>query len=147
MSKFYVNKEELNQEELRTGKVSYGRLVDRLIPNRVLCNNIEELDCDLFSNMIIGDINYYIDNEGNYRTQEEYEEDTTGEIYEETEVIYQYYLCDLSEWDLDYLKELGGVLLAYSNMLDVYVLMVNHFGTSWDYVMTDIEWAEYGKED
>ena len=146
MSKFYVNKEELNQEELRTGKVSYGRLVNRLIPNMVLCNSIEELDCDLFSNMIIGDINYYIDNEGNYRTQEEYEEDTTGEIYEETEVIYQYYLCDLSEWDLDYLKELGGVLLAYSNMLDLYVLMVNHYGTSWDYVMTDIEWAEYGKE-
>lgn len=147
MSKFYVNKEGLNSEELKTGKVSYGRLVNRLIPNMVLCNSIEELDCDLFSNMIIGDINYYIDNEGNYRAQEEYEEDTTGEIHEETEVIYQYYLCDLNKWDLDYLKELGGVLLAYSNMLGLYVLMVTHYGTSWDYVMTDIEWAEYGKED
>ena len=146
MSKFYANKEELNSEELKTGKVSYGRLVNRLIPNMVLCNNIGELDCDLFSNVIIGDTAYYVDSEGNYRTGEEYEQDTTGEIYAQEEDIYQYYLCDLSKWDLDYLKELGGVILSYSDMLDVYVLMVNHFGTSWDYVMTDIEWAEYGKE-
>lgn len=30
----------------------------------------------------------------------------------------------------------------YGDVLDCDVLMVNHFGTSWNYVITDIEWAE-----
>ena len=35
-----------------------------------------------------------------------------------------------------------GIIISYSNMLDCDVLMVDHFGTNWDYVITDIEWTE-----
>lgn len=118
MKKFYIsNKSELNDEELRTGKVSYRRIVERFIGDLVLCNNINELDTSIWDNL-----------------RNELEED---------DEIYQYYICDISEWDKEYLEELGEpLILSYSDMLDLDILMVNHFGTSWDYVMTDVEWSE-----
>ena len=119
MKKFYVSKNELNDEELRTGKVSYGRIVDRYIKDLILCNNIANIDESVWDNQEFDD-----------------------EIYElETMEIFQYYLCDI----YDYVKEQlinWGFIFSYSNMLDLDVLMVDHWGTSWDYVMTDVEWSE-----
>ena len=117
--KMYVNKENLNQEELRTGRVSYRRIIDRYVGDIVLCNNIEQLDDSIFDNAI----NLYND-----------ENDDGNEIY-------QYYLCDIDEWGKEQLEKMG-IIISYSNMLDCDVLMVDHFGTSWDYVMTNIEWTE-----
>ncbi len=116
MKKMYVNIEDLNDEEKRTGRVSYKRLIDRFISDLVLCNNISEVDYSIWDN---------INN------------------CEELDEIYQYYICNISEFDKEYLKELGEpLILSYSNMLDCDVLLVDHFGTSWDYVMTDVEWTE-----
>ena len=117
MKKFYINnKEELNSEELRTGRVSYKRIIDRYISDLVLCNNIENL--------------------------EPYEElwDNMQNSYEDIE-IYQYYVCNLTEFEKEKLLEYG-IILSYSNVLDVDVLCVDHFGTSWDYVMTDVKWTD-----
>ena len=33
------------------------------------------------------------------------------------------------------------VVIAWSEKLEEYVLMVDHFGTSWDYVLTNIEYT------
>ena len=55
--------------------------------------------------------------------------------------IYQYYLCNLSNYEVEQLKEYG-IILSYSDMLDLDILCVEHWGTSWDYVMTDVEWSE-----
>lgn len=117
MKKFYVEKKELNDEELRTGRVSYGRIVDRYIKDLLLCNSIESVDENIWDNVEID-----------------------GELgdYEE---IYQWYLCDLDDYVKEQLIE-WGFIFSYSNMLDLDVLMVNHWGTSWDYVMTDVEWSE-----
>ena len=117
MKKFYINnKEELNSEELRTGRVSYKRIIDRYISDLVLCNNIENLEPyeELYDNMQNG--------------------------YEDME-IYQYYVCNLTEFEKEKLLEYG-IILSYSNVLDVDVLCVDHFGTSWDYVMTDVKWTD-----
>ena len=45
-------------------------------------------------------------------------------------------LCTLKK-----LQELNcdDLIIAWSETLEEYVLMVTHFGTSWDYVLTDIE--------
>ena len=116
MKKFYVNKSELNDEELRTGKVSYKRIVDRYISDLVLCNNIVNIDESLWENSTgIG--------EGDYPE------------------IFQYFLCNISNYVKEQLEE-WGFLFSYSNMLDLDVLLVDHWGTSWDYVMTDVEWSE-----
>lgn len=115
MKKFYVVKEELNDEELRTGCVSYARIVKRYLGDIILCNNINELDESIWENL---------------------EEPVNDEIY-------QYYLCDIDSWNKEWLEELGNpLILSYSNMLDLDVLMVDHFGTSWDYVITDVKWSE-----
>ena len=117
--KMYVNKENLNEGELKTGRVSYRRIIDRYVGDIVLCNNIEQLDNSIFDNAI----NLYND-----------ENDDGNEIY-------QYYLCNIGEWEKEQLEKMG-IIISYSDMLDCDVLMVDHFGTRWDYVMTDIEWTE-----
>lgn len=117
--KMYVNKENLNEEELRTGRVSYRRIIERYVGDIVLCNNIEQLDNSIFDNAI----NLY------------------NEETEEYEEIYQYYLCNIGEWEKEHLEKMG-IIISYSDMLDCDVLMVDHYGTSWDYIMTDIEWTE-----
>ena len=52
--------------------------------------------------------------------------------------IFQYYLCNLSEWQRENAKE-HGLLLSYSDLLGCDVLCVDHWGTSWDYVLTDVK--------
>ena len=141
MKKFYINNiEDLNEEEKRTNRVSYARLCDRLFDSMILCNNITEVDPQIFDNVVVGDLYEYRDNEGEYRTREEYENDTTGEIYEEMTDIYQYFIVSLGMSE-DYLQEHFGdnIILMYSDKLDNYILAVDHFGTSWTYVMTDLE--------
>ena len=61
----------------------------------------------------------------------EYDEST-----EEYEDIYQYYIIDD-----DLAKRLQDIneIVYYHNRLDIYILGVTHFGTSWDYVLTDIK--------
>ena len=108
--------------EKEHNRASYKTLVDRFIDNRVLCNNIVDIDEDLYCNIEIGNI--YDEENDNY-----------------TE-IFQYYLCHLTEWEINTLKELtqdnNDIIVAYSYVLDCHVLMVDHWGTSWDYVLTSV---------
>ena len=121
MKKFYVaDINELNDEEKRTGRVSYRRLIDRYIDDLVLCNELVNIDGALFDNMVNIEI-------------------------EEDDEIYQYYLCNLGEFEREKLIEYG-VSLSYSELLDCDVLLVTHWGTSWDYVMTNVKWSENLKE-
>ena len=116
--KIYKKIEKRNEIEKQTGKTSYSTLVDRFVDNLVLCNNILNLDEFLFDNIVV------------------------GEIGEDTE-IYQAYIIDIANYNIEYLQEnlenTNDIIIAYSNMLDCFVLLVDHFGTSWDYVSTDIK--------
>ena len=117
--KKYVRIEELNENEKKTGVISYKRLIDRIAGNIILCNNIAEIDPDIFYNIEVGEI-------------------------DETTEIYQYFIIDADSWTLDKLKQLNcqDVIIAYSEILDNYILLVDHFGTSWDYVETGIGYTE-----
>lgn len=128
--KILVNKKDLNGEELKTGRISYQRAIERFVGNIVLCNNIANIDYDIFSN-IIND-NYYNEDDEDYKE------------YEDNE-YYQYYLCNLNEYEKDELKK-SNIIISYSDVLDCDVLMVDHYGTSWDYVMTNIEWTDNADE-
>ena len=57
------------------------------------------------------------------------------EQYEEPE-IFQYYI--ISDEGADILKRETNEIVYYNEELDMYVLGVTHWGTSWDYVLTDI---------
>lgn len=52
--------------------------------------------------------------------------------------LYQYYITDASLDDVEYLEKTFGLKFSYSNKLDCFVLCVDHWGTSWDYVSCEI---------
>lgn len=127
--KMYVTKENLNEYEKEHNRVSYRRLIDRISNSIYLFNKAPQL-ADYDFDYIIGN---------------DYDEE--NDTYTE---IYQYYLIDINR-DEDFFKELeqkglNDLIIAYSEKLENYILLVDHFGTSWDYVLTDIEPTENLKE-
>lgn len=56
---------------------------------------------------------------------------------DETPEIFQYYIIDDNGAEI--LKDLTDEVVFYLPYLDIYIWGVTHYGTSWDYVLTDIE--------
>lgn len=68
-------------------------------------------------------------------------QDKINELEEEQEnsynaEIYQYFIVDSQGAEI--LKEINEIVF-YNEELDMYVWGVTHYGTSWDYVLTDIK--------
>jgi len=118
-----IDDETLNRYEIENRRLSYRTAWNRITGNAplILCNNIASIDDSILYNVVIGSL---------------YDEET-----DEYTDIYQYFLTDLNDWDIEALKEYGNdnFIVTYSELLDTYVLCVDHFGTAWDYVLTDIE--------
>lgn len=81
----------------------------------VMCNDLPEIDPTIYDNMF-----FDLQDEG-------------GDFIE----IYQWFISDASEGDVRYLAETFGLKFAYSELLDCFILCVDHYGTSWDYVYCD----------
>lgn len=62
-------------------------------------------------------------------------EDEEGElIYRE---FFQFYMTDLNDEDVEWMnKNFPDLIYAYSEELEKWILCVDHYGTSWDYVST-----------
>lgn len=101
---------------MKTYTTDYKTAVHWLHNSLIMCNNITDVDTFL-----------------EYRFDFYNEEDGT---YTE---IYLHYLTDCSLSDVEFLEEHFGLLFAYSETLDLYVLCVDHYGTSWDYVPCDTD--------
>lgn len=95
--------------------ISYADAVKRFGNSFILCNNIAKLDPSIFENLECS------------------LEDESGEYKD----IFQYYISDCSRYDVEYLSKWYGLLFAYSEMLDCYILLVDHFGTPWRGVMIE----------
>lgn len=87
---------------------TYAKAVENL--SLVLCNNIAEVDPSVYDNMRF---NSY---------------DEENDIYTE---IFQWFLTDASESTVEYLEKRHDLLFSYSDLLDCFVLCVDHWGTSW----------------
>ena len=119
---FYGN--EVSQYGLENGYVDYRTLAKAF--DAVMVNDITKLFyCDINGEW----------NELEYYNGSEYWTDVDGsEHYNE---VFQYYIIDgngagiLSTWTDE--------IVYYLPVLDMYVWGVTHFGTSWDYVLTDIK--------
>lgn len=90
----------------------------------VVCNNIAEIDPTIWDNMRFG------------------LEDEDGNCIE----IYQWFISDASEGDVRYLESAFGLKFTYSELLDCFILCVDHYGTSWDYVYCETS-NEYAKRE
>lgn len=70
----------------------------------------------------------------------------TNEYMEEWDIISGDYECDyeifqyyiITEQGANILEEITDEVVFYNGRLDVYVWGITHFGTSWDYVLTDV---------
>jgi hypothetical protein len=47
---------------------------------------------------------------------------------------YQWYAIGVGEWEAEQLNKHNELDIFYSNILDLYILPVYHFGTSWTHV-------------
>lgn len=86
--------------------------VTRLINNKVLVNTVPEIDDSVFSNA-----RFDIENTD----------------------VYQWFITDCDNHDVERITSMfEGVLFAYSDKLDSWVLCVDHFGTPWQGVEVEI---------
>ena len=93
--------------------------------NMVLCNDILDVDCE----MELQNMDYIVDT------------DDDLDLYNYYDDIYQYYIID------DYSSDLFIKLeypVFYSNVLNVYVVGITHYGTSWNYILTNQTFDDYG---
>ena len=68
---------------------------------------------------------------------DEIEEDLNSLYYTHYKDIYQYYI--ISDNGAELLKDWTDEIVFYNEELDMYVWGVTHWGTGWDYVLTDIK--------
>lgn len=94
-------------------QTTYLKAVDWLHNQRILCNDIVYKDPSVLDNM-----RFDLDCDNG-------------------EEIYQWFLTDCTTSDVEYLEKRFGLLFTYSDLLGLYVLCVDHWGTSWDYVSCD----------
>lgn len=83
---------------------------------------------------IVGDniLNNSIIEETGYENWEMY-----SGYFGEYQDVYQYYIITYS--GAKFLEDYTDEIVYYNDQLDMYVWGITHFGTSWDYVLTDIE--------
>lgn len=123
-----------NLKALRTNYKTYRAMIEYCGDDLILNNDImKELTGDgYYFELDSGDDMYYLNSEGDYITREEYEErlENGEDVREEFEDIYQYFI--ISARTAEYLARYTNELIYYCERLDLYLLAVTHFGTSWD---------------
>ena len=127
MNKKYFYGNEISEYGVQHNRVDYRTLAQCF--DAVLCNDVTKL----FYSTINGDyIEPELVNGSDYNEEDDYYYD-----------IYQYYIID--EGGADILQTYTDEIVWYIKPLDMYVWGVTHFGTCWDYVLTDIKIDEKGK--
>lgn len=150
----------------KTGRLDYATLAKSF--NAILNNNIIPTTSAMGYEWDIenGSLEYFEDNNGNIYTYDEKEdridelekkleeleeldsEDTETEIEEikeDIEALESEYYNDISQYYIisaagaDILKEWTNEIVFYNKELNMYVWGINHGGTIWSYVLTDIK--------
>ena len=130
---------------LQNGYIDYHTLASSF--DAVLANNIRSATNYEDWELVNGSDYYYYDKEGNiYNTEDEIEEAGIG--YSDLDIEYNEYYQEyiISESGYKILSDYTNEIVWYNEKLDLYLWSVSHFGTSWDYVLTDIKIELNNKE-
>lgn len=88
---------------------------------------------EIVGDMILNNDVFYKSGYENWTLENGLEEDEEGNYLE----VYQYYI--ITDSGARFLSEYTDELVFYNEELDMYLWGITHFGTSWDYVLTDIK--------
>lgn len=110
----YFAGNKISEYGLQNGRVDYETLSKAF--QHVLSNSIIDTTADI----------------GYWEQLSGFPEDDESDMRE----IFQYYIVDKLG---AIILERAGEILFYNDVLNMYVWGVTHFGTAWDYVLTDIE--------
>ena len=128
------NKEFL--KELREKRISYKEMVDFCCESLILNNDIicELSKNNYFFDMFCGSDREFLNANGDYISEEEYYKlEEEGEEVEELYIdFYQYFI--ISYRDAERLAEFTNETVYYNENLNLYLLAVSHYGTSWSCV-------------
>ena len=143
-NEYYYGKK-VSDYALQNGYVDY-RTLSNVVGDCVLCNAMENrlyMTMDIASDPdTLFKIEYTEEEfEGNKDLKKEYEDyydyfEENKEMYD----IFQWYI--VSDSGAEFLIRETDEIVFYDEELDVYVWAVTHWGTSWDYVLTDIKLKE-----
>lgn len=108
-------------------KISDYGLKNGYIDYRTLASAFDAVMCNDLINITSSD-GYYWDivNGSDY--------DEEADTYAD---IFQFFIIDTNGAEI--LQELTNEIVFYNEKLDLYIWGVTHYGTSWDYVLTDIK--------
>lgn len=109
-------------------------------------NKIEELEDaikDAFDIMTPDNFNIFEHETREKIAELEAEKEELEEQENEYPEIFQYFI--ISDNGADILKDYTNEIVYYCETLDVYIWGVTHYGTSWDYVLTDIPCEKEGR--
>ena len=125
--KKYFYGHEISDYGVQHNRVDYRTLAECF--DAVLCNDVTKLFYNTIGNEY-NEVEYY--NGSDYNEEEDTYED-----------VYQYYI--ISSYGAEILERYTDEIVYYIEALDMYIWGVTHFGTSWDYVLTDIKIDEDGR--
>ena len=125
---------EISGYGLDNGYVDYKTLSE-IMGNCILNNEIIKYEVDNWEVVNGSEIKYYDSKADDY--VEESEIENWDDIEEKYIDIFQYYIID--NWGVEILSNYTDEIILYNEKLDVYLWGITHWGTSWDYVLTDIK--------
>lgn len=156
MEQKYYYGNAISEYGMENGRVDYATLAKCF--DAVLNNDIMSLTYDIgYWEQVSGNIDYTDDIEELEEKKEELEEENESspsqileneinEINEQIEYlereqnddqeVFQWYIVD--DWGARLLQDIDQIVY-YNETLDMYLWGVTHYGTSWDYVLTDIK--------
>ena len=125
----------MSRQEERSIKLYDGKAYGHKVSNYALENGYLDY---LTLSKIVGDMvlsNYMMQYMGSLGWELVSGEDINeeGEYHE----IYQWYV--ITEYGAQFLEEHTDEIVYYHEEMGMYVWGITHFGTSWDYVLTDIK--------
>lgn len=158
MFKDYFCGNKISEYGRKNGRVDYATLAkafDAVLNNNImsvtgyemweqengLVDNSEEIEAkrdrieELEDAVTTGEIDEEEAAEEIQELEEEIEELENEENYPDE--IFQYYI--ISDNGAEILKQYTNEIVFYNSELDMYVWGVTHYGTSWSYVLTEIE--------
>ncbi len=118
-------------EEERDEKVE--ELEERLEKLEESLNEIEERMGECEDDKVFAELER--DYEGTEKARDEIQDDIDELEYPKENEVFQWFIIDRNGADL--CKE-ANEIVYYNETLDLYLWGVTHWGTSWDYVLTDI---------